>query len=82
MPLTESLRTALRAHVHQLGGPPAVTDDHDLFASGTLASMQLLELITAIEDDYRIVIDERDVHTGRLRSLEAIAALIAERSRS
>ena len=53
MPLSDSLRV----HVRQLGGPPAVADDLDLFATGALASMQLLELITAIEDDFRVRIE-------------------------
>ena len=74
-----TLSDSLRVHVHQLGGPPAVADDLDLFATGTLASMQLLELITAIEDDFRVRIDERDIQAGRLRSIASIAALITER---
>lgn len=79
LPSGMTLSDSLRAHVHQLGGPPAVADDVDLFATGTLASMQLLELITAIEDDFRVQIDERDIQTGRLRSIASIAALISER---
>lgn len=76
------LRRDLHGHVHRLGGPPTVADELDLFASGTLQSMQLLELITAIEDQFAITIDERDVAAGRLRSIITIAALIGERRRS
>jgi acyl carrier protein len=36
----------------------------DLFATAALASMQLLELITAVEDDFRVRIDERDIQPG------------------
>lgn len=69
----------VRTHVHDLGGPPAVADDLDLFATGALESMQLLELINRIEDDFAIRIDERDVQVGRLRSVATIAALIGAR---
>ncbi|MBK9035575.1 MAG: acyl carrier protein [Myxococcales bacterium] len=73
------LGARVRSHVHDLGGPPVVTDDLDLFATGALESMQLLELINRLEDDFAIRIDERDVQTGRLRSVATIAALISER---
>lgn len=74
-----TITDALRVHVHQLGGPAAAPDELELFATGALASMQLLELITAVEDDFRVRIDERDIQAGRLRSIAAIAALITER---
>jgi|JI7StandDraft_1071085.scaffolds.fasta_scaffold484656_2 acyl carrier protein len=73
------VHAALRGHVHQLGGPAAAADELDLFGAGALESMQLLELITRVEDDFAIRIDERDVQTGRLRSIATIATLIGER---
>lgn len=73
------VHAALRGHVHQLGGPAAAADELDLFGAGALESMQLLELITRVEDDFAIRIDERDVQTGRLRSISTIATLIGER---
>lgn len=79
LPSVMTINDALRVHVHQLGGPPAAADELDLFATGALASMQLLELITAVEDDFRVRIDERDIQAERLRSIATIAALISER---
>ena len=73
------VHAALRGHVHALGGPAAAADDLDLFGAGALESMQLLELITRVEDDFAIRVDERDVQTGRLRSIASIAALVGER---
>jgi acyl carrier protein len=73
------LRAAVRAHVAALGGPAEPADELDLFATGALASMQLLELITRVEDAHGIRVDDRDVHGGRLRSVAQIALLIAER---
>lgn len=76
------VHAALRGHVHALGGPAAAADELDLFGAGALESMQLLELITRVEDDFAIRIDERDVQTGRLRSISTIAVLISERRRA
>ena len=73
------LRERVRRYVAELGGPCEVADDVDLFGTGALKSMQLMELINHLEDTYGLQVEERDVMTGRLRSVVAIAALVAER---
>ena len=69
----------LRRHVADLGGPAAVAADTDLFGTGALKSMQLMELINLLEDAYAVQVDQRDVMSGKLRSLRSIAALVTER---
>lgn len=73
------LRERVRRYLAELGGPREVADDVDLFGTGALKSMQLMELINHLEDTYGLQVEERDVMTGRLRSVVAIAALVAER---
>ena len=74
-----SLCDDLRSHVADLGGPRHVADDADLFGSGALKSMQLMELINLLEDTYAVRVDERDVMTGKLRTVASIARLVVER---
>ena len=69
----------LRNHVTDLGGPRLVANDTDLFGTGALKSMQLMELINLLEDTYAVRVEQRDVMTGKLRSVAAIAQLVAER---
>ena len=72
----------LRTHVAELGGPGHVANDADLFGTGALKSMQLMELINLLEDTYAVRVEQRDVLTGKLRSLTSIAQLVRERGRA
>jgi acyl carrier protein len=77
--MPESLRTALRAQLAILANGISFTDTDDLFECGTIKSLHLIELITFVEDTYRIELDERDVFEGRLRTVDQIVQLVADR---
>ena len=81
MPETK-LRSALRAQLAILANGIEFSDTDDLFECGTIKSLHLIELITFVEDTYRIALDERDVFEGRLRSVDALVRLVADRSAS
>ena len=69
----------LRNYVADLGGPRHVANDTDLFGSGAVKSMQLMELINFLEDSYGVRVDQHDVMTGKLCNLTSIAQLVRER---
>ncbi len=75
-PTTDQLRAEVRAVIARLARGTAVTDDQDLFATGVIRSINLLELIVAVEDTFAIAVDERDVFEGRLRSIDALVAFM------
>jgi acyl carrier protein len=75
------LRSQLRALLDRLSGGAAFRDDEDVFASGVVRSIHLLELIVGVEDTYGITIEEADLGAGHLRSVERLAALVAARAR-
>ena len=66
--------------LRQLGAPP-VDADVDLFATGAVKSMQLMELINHLEDTFGVRVEQRDIMAGRLRSVRSIAALVIDRRR-
>lgn len=70
------LREELRTFVHELSASRHIQDDDDLFGTGLIKSMQLMELINHLEDRYAVRVEQRDVLTGGLRSLASIAALV------
>lgn len=74
---SEEIHAEVRAILTQLGGGAPFTDDQDVFATGIVRSMNLLELIVRIEDTYGIVVSERDVFEGRLRSVDQLTGFIA-----
>ena len=75
------VRTQLRSLLAAISGGAPFNDDQDVFASGIVRSINLLELIVGVEDAYRIVVDERDVFEGRLRSIDSLVAFVVERRR-
>lgn len=78
--MTDTLKHDVTLLLRQLGAPPA-GDETDLFATGAVKSMQLMELINRLEDTFGVRVSQRDIMAGRLRSLSSIAALVADRRR-
>ncbi len=78
--MTETIKHDLVLILRQLGAPP-VGEEADLFATGAVKSMQLMELINQLEDRFGVRVEQRDIMTGRLRSVASIAALVADRRR-
>lgn len=79
-PPPDPIRAHLRSLIDRLGSGARFADDDDVVAAGVVRSINLLELIVAVEDDYRITVDERDVFAGRLRSVDSLVALVRERT--
>lgn len=75
------IATQVRSLLETITSSAGFADTEDLFASGLIRSLHLMELVTAVEDTFQITIDERDLHERRLRSVEQICALVVERRR-
>jgi acyl carrier protein len=60
--------------------PATLADDTDVFATGVVKSMNVLELINHLEDTYGFTIGQRDVFAGHLRSVGAITAFVVART--
>lgn len=76
--MPDTVKQHIVTFLRQLGAPP-LDADADLFATGAVKSMQLMELINHLEDAFGVRVEQRDIMTGRLRSVSSIAALVADR---
>jgi acyl carrier protein len=74
-----SLRLNVRSIISELGDGADVTDNQDVFATGVISSLCLLELICCIEDTFGIVVSQRDVFDGHLRSVDSLVQFVTER---
>ncbi len=75
--MNSETRSEIRRLITQLSATSAPFDDgEDLFSRGVLRSMNLMELVDQLEDRFRIRVGHRDFVAGRLRSVNAIAALV------
>jgi D-alanine--poly(phosphoribitol) ligase subunit 2 len=66
------LNTLFVEQLHIDAPPP----DADLFESGTLDSLQLVELLAQLERQFGVQIATADIDLDSLRTLEGIAALV------
>ena len=73
------IRTDLRDLLTRLGNGAPFADTDDVFDTGVVKSVNLIELIDFVESSYGIAIDPADVFEGRLRSVEQLVALVAQR---
>lgn len=78
--MPDLVKQQLTRFLHLLGAPE-VGEEVDLFATGAIKSMQLMELINHIEDAFGVRVGQRDIMAGRLRSVRSIATLVVERRR-
>lgn len=71
-----SLRQWIREHV---AGNRVVPDDYPLIENGLLTSLDTLELILFLEQEFGIAIDDEAVTEENFRSVRAIAGLVSRR---
>ncbi len=74
-----NVRTHFRNLLSRLGNGVPFSDADDVFEKGVLKSVNVTELIDELESTYTITIDPADVFEGRLRSVDQLVSLVAER---
>lgn len=55
----------------------AFSSDEDLFASGRVDSMGVMEIISFVEDAFSVVVDDVDIVPENFRSVRAMAEFVA-----
>jgi acyl carrier protein len=72
------LLTRYRGVLGGLGVTPVeLTDDFDLFLSGVIDSLGILEMITAIEDEFRIKVDLAALDAEQITILGPLSRYVA-----
>jgi acyl carrier protein len=74
--MTDAIRSQLRSFVAQLSRGARFEDGDDVFALGIVKSINLIELITWIEDTYGFEVAQRDVFQGHLRSIDNLVSYV------
>ncbi|MBA3455852.1 MAG: acyl carrier protein [Deltaproteobacteria bacterium] len=78
---TDDVRLQLRAILSELSRGARFGDSDDVFEIGVVRSLNLIELITWIEDTYGLEVTQRDVFDGNLRSVDRLLAFIVDKRR-
>jgi len=80
MPTPDEFRSALRTILLELSHGARFTDSDDVFELGVVRSLNLIELITWVEDSYGLEVTQRDVFDGHLRSIDRMVAFLELRT--
>jgi acyl carrier protein len=73
------VRSRLRALVASVAQKPLPTDeDESLFESGVLNSFALVDVVSAIEDEFKIKIPDSDVNPRKFDSIARMEAYISD----
>lgn len=75
----EATRAAVRSFMTQYFGPDGLSDDENIFATGFVNSMFVMRLVSFVESDLGVVVEDQDLEIGNFSSIEAIAALVARK---
>lgn len=70
----------LRAWFHERGVELTGASDEDLFATGAIDSLSLLELIAALEKSFAIKLTDEDLQDPRFGTIAGLAAIVAART--
>jgi len=77
--MPEEVRLQLRTILSELSRGARFGDADDVFAAGIVRSLNLIELITWVEDTYGFEVTQRDVFDGHLRSVDRLLAFVLGR---
>jgi acyl carrier protein len=72
-------RSRLRALVESVAQrPPPADDEESLFESGILNSIALLDVVSAIEDEFKIKVPDDDIHPRKFDSIARMEAYLSD----
>ncbi len=77
--IQDRVRAYLRTEILDPGQADDLADDSSLIASGLMNSLSTLKLVAFLEETYGIELAAHEISVDCLDSVEAIAALVAEK---
>jgi len=76
MKLQDRLRRILAEKIKPDDELPAFADDENLFAKGIISSLEILDLVVALEEEFKVQIPHFEVVEQNFSSLNAMAAYL------
>lgn len=77
--IRQTLRTFILSTFLSGQPPETLKDSTRLISNGIIASVDLLELVTFIEDQFTVVLEQEDIGLDRMDSIDLLVELIRER---
>lgn len=80
MEVEQRVRQYIIDNLRWYRSPESLTPDYRLIDNDVLDSMAIFEVISFIEDHYRIQVEDQDLVPENFESIKAIAALVAAKT--
>ena len=78
---TDNTTSAIRGWLQEnVTGSRDVPDDYPLIENGVLTSLQTVELVMFLEDEFDILVEDEELDEENFGSIEAIAGLVASKT--
>lgn len=78
-PATDKLRTFIVEELNYEGSPQELTDDFPLLESGVLDSLGIFQIVSFIESEFGVEIQDEELVGENFGSLKRIARLVDEK---
>lgn len=73
------VKLAIRDFLGQFVRQHDLKDDEDIFATGYVNSLFVMQLVLFVEKDLGVVVSDEDLEFDNFRSIDAIAAFVARK---
>lgn len=77
--IRETLRSYILRNFLPGEAPETLKDSTLLLTSGVIASLSLVELVTFIEEEFGVSLEEEDMGAERMDSIDRLVDLVSER---
>lgn len=71
-----SIKTRIREYILEAINIPDLGDDEDLFVSGIVNSLFAVQLISFLENSFKIEVNSEDLEIENFKSIDAAAAFV------
>ncbi|MFJ8005321.1 acyl carrier protein [Streptomyces fagopyri] len=76
---THDNKPAIRAFLAQYFGEHRLADDADIFATGLVNSLFVMQLVLFVEGEFGMAVEDDDLEMANFSSVDAIDALITRK---
>lgn len=75
-------KPAIRAFLARFFGEHRIEDDEDIFATGFVNSLFIMQLVLFVESEFALTVEDEDLEIENFNTVDAVAALVARKSSS
>jgi methoxymalonate biosynthesis acyl carrier protein len=77
--MTDDLTTTIRSYIGEHVRDTELTDDHDIFATGSVSSLFAVQLVMWVERTFGVAVASADLDIDNFRTVNDVARFVRSR---